>query len=119
VVVHDDPSLLEPLAASLRASGYDVATFSDSIAAWDALNGAQRIEILVTRIQFAAGTPHGIALARSARARSPGLRVLFVALPQFKGDAEGLGMFLPLPARVPEIAEAIGRMLANDRLGRD
>ena len=27
-------------------------------------------------------------------------------------------MYLSLPVSVPEIVEAIGRMLANDRLGR-
>ena len=91
VVVHDDPSLLGPLTESLRASGYDVVIFSDSMAAWDALNGADHVELLVTRVQSAPRMPHGIALAYSARARCPGLRVPFVAQPQFRADAEGSG----------------------------
>jgi DNA-binding NtrC family response regulator len=118
VIAHDEPSLLEPLAASLRGMGHEVATFRDSMRAWDALNGASRVDILITRVQFGPGQPHGIALAHSARARCPGLRVLFVAQPQFAGDAEGLGLFLALPVSVPEVAEAVGRMLANERLGQ-
>lgn len=117
VVVHDEHTLREPLATSLRAVGYDVVTFHDSLAAWGALNAAAKIEILVTRVQFDPGKPHGIALANAARSKCPGLRVLFVARPEFKEYAEESGMFLSLPASVPEIAEAVGRMLANEKLG--
>jgi hypothetical protein len=77
-----------------------------------------RLEILVTRIQFGPGNPHGVALAHSARSRCPGVRVLFVAQPWFKNDVAGIGLFLPRPVSVPEVAEAVGRMLADDTLGR-
>jgi DNA-binding response OmpR family regulator len=117
-VVHDDPTFRDPLADSLRATGVDVATFVDSMAAWGALDAATRIEILVTRIDFGLNQPHGVALAQSARIRCPGLRVLFAARQQFRGDVEGVGMLLPLLVSVPEVTDVVGCMLGNDSLGR-
>jgi hypothetical protein len=111
-------SLPSPLVASLRAAGYDVAAFADPGLAWDALKFPAGIEILVTRVQFDPGKPHGVALARWARSNSPSVRILFVALPEFEADIVGLGVFLPRPVSVPEVAEAVGRMLSNDAIGR-
>jgi DNA-binding NtrC family response regulator len=113
VLVHDDPSLRDPLLSSLKAAGHDVVAFDDSLTAWDALEASQRIEVLVTRVDFGQGKPHGVALALSARHRRPALRVLFVARPQFRRDTEGIGVFLPLPAKVPEVMEAVGRLLSE------
>jgi len=117
-VVHDEPSFLDPLATSLRSIGVDVAAFRDAAMAWDALASPGEIEILVTRVQFDLGMPNGVALAKWARVRCPSVRILFVALPEFQGDVEDLGVLLPRPVSVPQVAEAIGRMLSNDRLGR-
>ena len=113
VAVHDEPSFLDPLAASLKADGHEVAAFDDPMLAWDALAGAQRVELLVTRMQFAPGKPNGVALARWARSSVPGVRVLFVARPEFHRDAEGIGAFLPLPVSVPQVAEAVLRLLSS------
>jgi DNA-binding NtrC family response regulator len=118
VVVHDDQTFSDPLVESLRAIGLDVAAFADSMTAWDAIGSARKVEILVTRVHFGPDKPHGVALAHSVRARCPGVRVLFVAQPQFKDAAEDTGLFLPWPVSVPEVAEAVGRMLADDSLGR-
>jgi DNA-binding NtrC family response regulator len=115
VVVHDDPSFREPLLASLKADGHDVVAYEDSLAAWGALESAQRAEVLVTRVDFGQGKPHGVALALSARLKVPNLRVLFVARPRFRKDIEGIGVFLPLPVSVPEVAEAVGRLLSETR----
>jgi DNA-binding response OmpR family regulator len=115
VVVHDELTLLDPLVASLRAAGHDVAAFTDPGLAWDALKFPAGIEILVTRVQFEPEKPHGVALVRWARSNSPSVRILFVALPEFEADIVGLGVFLPRPVSV---AEAVGRMLSNDAIGR-
>jgi hypothetical protein len=37
VIVHDDPEFAEPALASLRAAGYDVVAFPDSMSGIDAL----------------------------------------------------------------------------------
>jgi DNA-binding NtrC family response regulator len=117
VIVHDNPTFRDPLVASLKASGHDVAAFIDVTAAWDALAAAERIEILVTRVDFGPGKPHGVALARSARMRRPTIRVLIVARPEYAEDAAGVGLFLPYPIAVPTVAETVERMLADDRIG--
>ena len=119
VVVHDDPTFRDPLVASLKAGGHDVASFVDASAAWGALDAARRTEILITRVDFGPGKPHGIALACSARIRMPGIRVLIVARPEYAGDAAGIGLFLPYPVTVPQVAETVERMLADDQLGAD
>jgi hypothetical protein len=72
----------------------------------------------VTRVQFGEGMPYGVALARRARDARPTIRVLFVALPEFQSDVEGLGVLLPRPVSVPQVAEAVERMLSNQWLGR-
>jgi hypothetical protein len=113
VVVHDEPEFADPLAAML-GSDQDVAVFADPMAALDALDTAQTIEVLVTRVRFASGQPHGIALARMARIKRPGIRVLFVARPEFAVDAAGLGTFMARPVSVADVAEAEGRLLHSD-----
>jgi CheY-like chemotaxis protein len=118
VVVHDEPSFLDPLVTSLEAAGHDVTAFSDPLLAWEALRIPNEIEILVTRVQFGEGKPHGVALARWARQMSPAVGILFVALPEFQADVEDLGVLLPRPVSVPEVAKAVGLMSSSDRLGR-
>jgi CheY-like chemotaxis protein len=117
VVVHNEPTFREPLVASLKASGYDVTAFEDVSAAWNSLAAAECVEILVTRVDFGPGKPHGISLARSARMRRPTIRVLIVARPEYAEDAAGVGLFLPYPVDVPTVAETVERMLADDRIG--
>jgi DNA-binding NtrC family response regulator len=115
VVVHDDLTFLEPLATALRAESHEVVAFDDPISAWDALRTGSQVELLITRVQFPAGKPHGIALAQWARSSLPDIRVLFTALPGMETYAEGLGMFLPMPASVPQVVEIVARLLATDR----
>src|SRR4051812_17295986 len=92
-VVHTDPTLID-LAPALRADGHDVALFTDPLAAWDALGGARRIEALITRVEFGPNLPHGLALARAARMKIPGVRVLYVDAPEQEAMTQGYGMFL-------------------------
>jgi DNA-binding response OmpR family regulator len=111
VVVHDDPELLEGITAALRGAGYTVAPFHDAMAALGALEGGQSVDLLITRVNFGPATLHGIALARMARLKRPGVRVLFVASPEYVGEAEGLGVFLPQPVQVVEVVATAERLL--------
>lgn len=95
-----------------------MAASADPMLAWEALRSASEVEILVTRVQLEPGKPHRVVLARWARSNRQSVRVLFVVLPEFETDIEGLGVLLPRPVSVPEVAEAVGRMLSNERLGR-
>ena len=52
VVVHDEPEFVDQLATALGLAGHQVATFPDPLTAWDALEAARRVEVLITRIVF-------------------------------------------------------------------
>jgi DNA-binding NtrC family response regulator len=114
VVVHDDPEFIERTVTALLAVGHEVTMFSDSMSATGALRSSQRIEVLITRIVFGVGQPHGVALARIARVNRPGVRVLFVAHPEFLADTEGVGEFLPMWAATADIVATVDRMLGEE-----
>jgi DNA-binding NtrC family response regulator len=111
VAVHDDAEFLQRLLAALRDAGLSVAGFTNSTAALDILDDPQRAEALVTRIDFAPGKPDGIALARMLRLRRPGTRILFIAKPEFKALAQGLGELIEEPAGEREILDHLKRLL--------
>ena len=105
------PNLRSLPSPRLRAAGYDVVAFLDSMSGIDALEHPKRIELLITRVRFPAGTPNGAALARMARLKRPGIKVLFVSFPEVRQHTEGLGEFLPRPISTDELLETVGRML--------
>lgn len=110
VVVHDDPVFLGDTTTSLRLAGHEVAEYADPMAALDALLGVERIEVLVTRVQFAPGKPHGISLAQMARRRRPALKVIFTGRSEFEEDVRGIGEFMPLPVTVSTLVRAVERL---------
>ena len=116
VVVHDDGAFLGLLSADLMAAGYEVAAFDDSLAAWDALEAAKKVELLITRIQFPTGKPHGVALARRALSIRPTVRILFTAMPDMQSYADDLGVFLAMPVSPTEVVETVNRMFADSIL---
>jgi len=63
VIVHDDESFLLAATDALKEAGYEVAPFDDPMVALDVLAEARAVQLLVTRVEFAPGKPHGIALA--------------------------------------------------------
>ena len=79
VVVHNDPTFLHPLAATFRDTGHQVDAYDSSIQAWDALAEGRDVEVLITRVRFPLGEPHGVALAHHARAHHPHVLILFTA----------------------------------------
>src|SRR6478752_6068605 len=67
VVVLNEPEIAEEAASALGAQGQDALALVDPMTALEALEGAERIEVLVTGLDFAPGKPNGIALGRMAR----------------------------------------------------
>jgi CheY-like chemotaxis protein len=67
VVVHNDPAFIERVVTALTIAGCDVAAFTNTMQAIEALEAAQHIEVLITRVLFPMGQPNGVALARMAR----------------------------------------------------
>jgi hypothetical protein len=78
------------------------------------LERAERLELLVTCLDFAPGKPNGIALGRMARLKRPGIRVLFVGPADLEKFAEGLGTFLASPATVSQVVEGVLPILDTD-----
>ena len=118
VVVHDDPSFLDGTVAALQGAGYDVAAFSQSMAALGALESAQRVDMLITRVVFPEGTPHGVALALMAQTKRPGVKVLFTARPEMAPYTEDIGEVLVAPVTAEAVLAKVREMLAaRDRLG--
>ena len=112
VVVHDDPNFLDGALTALRTAGYEVALFTNSMSATRALRDARLIDVLITRIRFPEGMPHGLAVARSALLTHPELKVLFVAAPATQDLAERLGQFLPMPVRPAKVVRMVDLMLS-------
>ena len=113
VVVHDEPKFRDSVVTALQAAGYDTKAFAGSMEALDALETAQRIELLITRVTFPEGTPNGVALARMARVKKRGVRVLFAARDENREHTEGVGEFVAVPVTGPEIVARVKRMLAQ------
>ena len=79
VIAHDDTEFVDNTVTALRAAGYDVLAFADSMSALAALEVSKRVEVLITRVLFPQGTPNGVALGRMTRLKRPEVKVLFVA----------------------------------------
>ncbi len=87
------------------------------MAAIGALAAAERIELLVTRAVFPEGQPNGVSLARMARIRRPGVKILFVARPENQEHTEGVGEFLATPTTGLKLVEAVDRILTGGGAG--
>jgi DNA-binding NtrC family response regulator len=113
VIVHDDSDLTQQVVSALRDTGHDVAAFIDPLVALGALDDAERVEVLVTRVTFPKGRSNGVSLAMMARVRRPGVKVLFAEFEEDREHVDGLGEFLPLPVTATTVVEAVSRSLAE------
>lgn len=113
VIVHDDGALTAQTKAALEQNGHDVATFADPMAALQALERARSADLLITRVNFGPGKPHGVSLALMARTRRPQIKVLFVTRPENQQHTEGVGELLPAPAAADDVIAAAERLLSG------
>lgn len=111
VLVHDVGMFTDEAAAVLRTAGYAVAIFTDPMQALDALEKAETVEVLITRVRFPDGKSNGISLALVARNSRPGIRVVFTGEPEMARYADGIGVFLPAPVQLTALVETVGRLL--------
>jgi hypothetical protein len=74
-IVHNDEDLTRGVVVALRAAGHDVVAFKDPLLAHDAIEAAQRVEVLITRVEFPPGRSNGLSLARMTRIKRPGVKV--------------------------------------------
>jgi DNA-binding NtrC family response regulator len=111
VVVLNEPGFADKTASALRAQGHDALALADPMTALELLEQAERVELLLTCLDFPPGKPNGIALGRMARLKRPGIRVLFVGPADLEKHTEGLGTFLTSPVGVPQLVGGVLRML--------
>jgi hypothetical protein len=111
VIVLIEPGFADQAASELQAQGQDALPLADPMTALDLLERAERLEVLVTGVDFAPGKPNGIALGLMARSKRPGIRVLFVGPAELEKHADGIGTFITSPVTVPEVVEGVLRML--------
>jgi PAS domain S-box-containing protein len=110
LVVEDEPDVRMLVVDVLRELGYRVEVAADGAAALPFIEGAERIDLLVTDV----GLPglNGRQLAEIARQRRPGLRVLFMtgyagnALTEGEVLDEGMDM-LTKPFSIDGLAQRV------------
>ncbi len=114
LLVEDDPNVRQLAAQLLDQLGYSFIEAADGPAALAALAEAPRIDLLLTDVMLPLGM-NGVEVARRARERRPGLKVLFMS-----GYAEGAlapgagGLEVDLlhkPFRKAELAARLRRAL--------
>jgi DNA-binding NtrC family response regulator len=114
VVVLDDPGIADQIAAAFADAAYDAMAFANPMTALDALEKAERTDLLITSPNFAPGQPNGVALARMTRWRRPGLKVLFIGPDDVAKHTVGVGEFMPSEVTVPQVVERAMQLLEPD-----
>lgn len=96
-------------------AGYEVAAFSETPAALAAIEAGRCIAMMITRVTFPEGMPHGISLALMARIKHPNLKILFIAWPELAEYAEGVGEVLQTPVLAEDVVAKVKEMLSLSR----
>ncbi len=107
VIVHTDSEFRSAVETLLTRSGYRVASFSLPLKALDAIDADGSLQVLVTRVQFPEGQPHGIALARMVLVRKPAAKVVFTTSDEYSDHIDGVGTVLTAPVTPADVLAAI------------
>jgi DNA-binding NarL/FixJ family response regulator len=97
-IVFDEWQFADALVVALGEADIHCVSFSNPLAAAEALQDAKTIEFLITRTDFPAGMQNGLSLALTAKMHRPDLKVLFLGPPSHKEHiADLLDGWLSLP----------------------
>jgi DNA-binding NtrC family response regulator len=113
-IVHDEPAFLARAADALRHAGFEAVVFADPIEALNGIEAGQLIDVLVTRVTFPEGMPHGVSLALMLQTKYPTLKVVFVARSERREYTEGIGELVPHPVDLEELVEAVERAVRGE-----
>ena len=114
VLVHDDPEFVGACVAILREASYDTVAFTDPMAALNALDAAQMVELLITRLVYPPGKPNGLSLARMTKSKRPSVRVLLMTHSENSQHiGEEWGEWLLLPTTPTVLLEAVNRVFGQ------
>jgi CheY-like chemotaxis protein len=115
LLVEDDRVFLRTLELVLKDAGFDVIAVPDYIPALKHLDSCERIDLLLTDIVMP-DRVNGLALARMARMRRPGLGVIYFTAYDIPGaEDEALGRILRKPFDSDQLLRAIRQELDNIR----
>ncbi len=78
LIVEDDDSLREAAVTTVSSLGYRTVAVADGPAALEKLDAGIAFDVLFTDVVLPHGM-NGVALAKAAQARQPGLRVLYTS----------------------------------------
>src|SRR5580704_11633133 len=102
LLVDDDEIWVEAASRILRSGGYEVVQAPDHREALQILEGPRRIDLLLTDVVMPRRV-NGVALARMAGMRRPGLKVIYITgydLPGLPEEASGTILRKPIEGDV-------------------
>jgi DNA-binding NtrC family response regulator len=113
LVVHQAPEICSQMLGALRAAGCEVAGFHSPMTALNAIDSGSHARVLVTQVDFGAGTLSGDALARMLRLKRPHIKVVYVDLAQNQRYVTVEGPFLPYPVDLNVLADTVRQLLTS------
>lgn len=117
LLVEDDETLGAVSAEILRGAGYRVHFAQSHPAALELLASGEPIDLLYTDIVMPAGLG-GIALARIAQLRRPGIKIIYSTAYDIPGlDGTGSDIVLHKPVDTARLLSAVGRVIQESKEG--
>ncbi len=113
LVVHQQAEICSQMLGALRAAGCEAAGFHNPMTALNAIESGSRARVLVTQVDFGAGTLNGDALARMLRLKRPKITMVYVDRAENQRYITVGGPFLPHPVDLNVLAETVRRLLAS------
>jgi DNA-binding NtrC family response regulator len=111
LVVHQDAEICSQMLGALRAAQCEAAGFHSSMTALNAIENGSRARVLVTQVDFGAGTLNGDALARMLRLKRPKIKVVYVDHAENQRHITVGGPFLPYPIDLNALTKTVRHLL--------
>jgi CheY-like chemotaxis protein len=113
LLYEDDALCAQTFANILRSAGHTVQIANHFMPALDALEAGHPIDVFLADVVFPEGGVNGMALARMALVRRPGLKVIYVTGYDVPGlDREASGPILRKPVSDEQLLACVQRALA-------
>jgi DNA-binding NtrC family response regulator len=113
LVVHQETEIFSQMLGALRAAGCEAAGFYSPTTALNAIESSSRARVLVTQVDFGAGTLNGDALARMLRLKRPNIKIVYVDRAENQRHITVGGLFISYPVDVDVLAETVRRLLTS------